>query len=136
MAQSATKESALLWIEPLSDRPTLEPPLRLVRRKIILKLAKLAREGSHSTYYKKHPLTKSPFLPCQFKKYIWTTVRPRVREIVEFETTNPKLHGLRTFGKSKQWEFYAAIDREKLSQLHTLVRHRCLTDFWFSRNNS
>ena len=42
MAQSATKERALLGIEPFWDKPILEPPLRW---EIMLKLAILAKEG-------------------------------------------------------------------------------------------
>ena len=45
MAQSAAKEQALLGIEPFWERPTLEPPLRWERWRIILKLAILAKEG-------------------------------------------------------------------------------------------
>ena len=45
MAQSATKERALLGIEPFWDKPTLEPPLRWERWKIMLKLAIMAKEG-------------------------------------------------------------------------------------------
>ena len=45
MAQSATKERALLGIEPFWEKPTLEPPLRWDRWQIILKLAIMAKEG-------------------------------------------------------------------------------------------
>ena len=45
MAQSATKERALLGIEPFWDKPTLEPPLRWDRWQIMLKLAIMAKEG-------------------------------------------------------------------------------------------
>ena len=45
MAQSATKERALLGIEPFWDKPTLEPPLRWERWQIMLKLAIMAKEG-------------------------------------------------------------------------------------------
>ena len=45
MAQSATKERALLGIEPFWEKPTLEPPLRWDRWQIMLKLAITAKEG-------------------------------------------------------------------------------------------
>ena len=45
MAQSATKERALLGINLLWERLTLEPPLRWERWRISLKLAILAKEG-------------------------------------------------------------------------------------------
>ena len=45
MAHSATKERALLGIEPFWDKPTLEPPLRWDRWQIMLKLAIMAKEG-------------------------------------------------------------------------------------------
>ena len=45
MAQSATKERALLGIEPFWEKPTLEPPLRWVRWQIMLKSAIMAKEG-------------------------------------------------------------------------------------------
>ena len=44
MAQSATKERALLGIEPFWEKPTLEPPLRWDRWQIKLKLAIMAKE--------------------------------------------------------------------------------------------
>ena len=45
MAQSATKELALLGIEPFWEKPTLEPPLRWDGWQITLKLAIMAKEG-------------------------------------------------------------------------------------------
>ena len=45
MAQSATKERALLGIEPFWEKPTLEPPLRWDRWQIMLKLAMMVKEG-------------------------------------------------------------------------------------------
>ena len=45
MAQSATKERALLGIEPFWEKSTLEPPLRWDRWQIMLKLAIMAKEG-------------------------------------------------------------------------------------------
>ena len=45
MAQSATKERALLGIETFWEKPTLEPPLRWDRWQIMLKLAIMAKEG-------------------------------------------------------------------------------------------
>ena len=45
MAQSATKERALLGVEPFWEKPTLEPPLRWDRWQIMLKLAIMAKEG-------------------------------------------------------------------------------------------
>ena len=44
MAQSATKERALLGIEPFWEKSTLEPPLRWDRWQIMLKLAIMAKE--------------------------------------------------------------------------------------------
>ena len=44
MAQSATKECALLGIEPFWEKPTLEPPLQWDRWQIMLKLAIMAKE--------------------------------------------------------------------------------------------
>ena len=43
--QSATKERALLRIEPFGEKPTLEPPLRWDRWQIMQKLAIMAKEG-------------------------------------------------------------------------------------------
>ena len=45
MAQSATKERVLLGIEPIWEKPTLEPPLRWDRWQIMLKLAIMAEDG-------------------------------------------------------------------------------------------
>ena len=45
IAQSATKERALLGIEPFWEKPTIEPPLRWDRWQILLKLAIMAKEG-------------------------------------------------------------------------------------------
>ena len=45
MAQSATKDRALLGIEPFWEKPTLEPPLRWDRWQIMLKLAIMVKEG-------------------------------------------------------------------------------------------
>ena len=45
MAQSATKERALLGIEPFWEKSTLEPPLRWDRWQIMLNLAIMAKEG-------------------------------------------------------------------------------------------
>ena len=45
MAQSATKECALLGIEPFWEKPTLEPPMQSDRWQIMLKLAIMAKEG-------------------------------------------------------------------------------------------
>ena len=45
MAQSETKERALLGIEPFWEKPTLEPPLRWDRWQIMLKLAIMAKQG-------------------------------------------------------------------------------------------
>ena len=45
MAQSATKERALLGIEPFWEKPTLEPPLQWDRWQVMLKLAIMAKEG-------------------------------------------------------------------------------------------
>ena len=45
MAQSATKDRALLGIEPFWEKLTLEPPLRWDRWQIMLKLAIMAKEG-------------------------------------------------------------------------------------------
>ena len=44
MAQSATKERALLGIEPFWEKSTLEPPLQWDRWQIMLKLAIMAKE--------------------------------------------------------------------------------------------
>ena len=44
IAQSATKERALLGTEPFWEKPTLEPPLRWDRWQIMLKLAIMAKE--------------------------------------------------------------------------------------------
>ena len=45
MAQSATKEPALLGSEPFWEKPTREPPLRWDRWQIMLKLAIMTKEG-------------------------------------------------------------------------------------------
>ena len=45
MAQSATKERALLGIEPFWEKPTLEPPMRWDRWQIMFKFAIMAKEG-------------------------------------------------------------------------------------------
>ena len=45
MAQSATKERAILGIEPFLEKPTLEPPLQWDRWQVMLKLAILVKEG-------------------------------------------------------------------------------------------
>ena len=45
MAESATKERAILGIEPFWEKPTLEPPLQWDRWQVMLKLAIMAKEG-------------------------------------------------------------------------------------------
>ena len=63
MAQSATKERALLAIEPFWDKPTLEPPLRWVRWQIMLKLAIRAKEGISIDTLLDDPLEKVTLPP-------------------------------------------------------------------------
>ena len=50
MAQSTPKERTLLGIKPFWDRPTLKPPLRWERKRIIWKMATLAKEGISISY--------------------------------------------------------------------------------------
>ena len=59
------------------------------------------------------PTAKSPFLPSQFTNKTWTALRPNVREVVEYETSNSKAHGLTSVKKNetqgilcddKQWK--------------------------------
>ena len=45
MVQLATKERAILGIEPFWEKATLEPPLRWDRWQIMLELAIMAKEG-------------------------------------------------------------------------------------------
>ena len=63
LAQSATKERALLGIEPFWERPILEPPLRWERWRLILKLAILANEGSLIDILREAPPGKVTFPP-------------------------------------------------------------------------
>ena len=55
MAQSATKERALLGIEPFWERPTLKPPLRWERWRILLKLAIPAKESISNDILREAP---------------------------------------------------------------------------------
>ena len=63
MAQSAVKEQALFGIEPFSEKPTLEPPLRWDRWQIMLKLAILAKEGISIDTLREDPPDKVTFPP-------------------------------------------------------------------------
>ena len=79
MAQSATKERALLGIEPFWDKPTLEPPLRWERWQIMLKLAIMAKEGISIDTLLEDPPSKIAQL--------------KVNETVVLETSNLKIRG-------------------------------------------
>ena len=59
MAQSVTKERALLGIVPFWDKPTLEPPLQWDRWQIMLKLAVMSKEGISIDILLEEPQKKS-----------------------------------------------------------------------------
>ena len=63
MAQSAVKELALLGVEPFWEKPTLKPPLRRDRWRIILKLSILAKEGISINTLREAPPDKVTFPP-------------------------------------------------------------------------
>ena len=63
MAQSAIKERTLLGTEPFCERPTLEPPLRWERWRIILKLAILAKEVKEAILASEKPSDKVTLPP-------------------------------------------------------------------------
>ena len=88
MVQSSPKERALLGVEPFWERPTLKTPLRLERWRIILKLAIIAKEGISIDILREAP----PFKVILPPEPIWTKIRPKVREIVEYVMKNSKTH--------------------------------------------
>ena len=88
MAQSATKERALLGIEPFWEKPTLEPPLRWDRCQIMLKLAIMAKEGILIDILLEDPQTRSSYLLNLYMRIMLKTAHPRAKEIEESETSN------------------------------------------------
>ena len=88
MAQSATKERALLGIKPFWEKPTLEPHLRWDRWQIMLKLAILAKEGISINILLEDPQTRSSYLESLYTRIMLKTVHLRAKEIEKLETSN------------------------------------------------
>ena len=99
MAQSATKERALLGIEPFWEKPTLEPPLRWDRWQIMLKLAIMAKEGI-MTLSLTTLRTRSPYPQNLFTRMMSKIAQLKVNEIDVPETNRSKIRGLIDVKKS------------------------------------
>ena len=93
MAQSATKERALLGIEPFWDKPTLEPPLRWDRWQIMLKLAIMAKEGISITLSLTTLRTRSLYPQNLFTRMMSKITQLKVNEIDVPETNSSKIRG-------------------------------------------
>ena len=48
-------------------------------------------------------------------KKMWALVRPKVREIAEYDMRNSKMHGSTSVKRSKQREFCLPIDHENFA---------------------
>ena len=93
MAQSATKERALLVIEPFWDKPTLEPPLRWDRWQIMLKLAIMAKEGISIDTLLDDPPDKVTLPPEPIYEVNVKNSRAQVNETDVLETSSSKIRG-------------------------------------------
>ena len=80
MAQSATKERALLGIEPFWEKPTLEPPLQWDRWQVMLKLAIMAKEGISIDTLLDDPQTKLPYLQNPSARRTFKTALLKAKE--------------------------------------------------------
>ena len=80
MAQSATKERALLGIEPFWEKPTLEPPLQWDRWQVMLKLAIMAKEGISIDTLLDDPQTKLPCLQNPSTRRTFKTALLKAKE--------------------------------------------------------
>ena len=88
MAQSATKERAILGIAPFWEKPTLEPPLRWDRWQIMLKLAIMAEEGISIDIPLADPPIKVVLPPNLYTRILLKTAHPRANATEKFETSN------------------------------------------------
>ena len=93
MAQSATKERALLGIEPFWNKPTLEPPLRWDRWQIMLKLAIMAKEGISIDTLLDDPPDKVTYPQNPFTRMMSKIAQLKVNEIDVPETNSSKIRG-------------------------------------------
>ena len=94
MAQSATKERALLGIESFWEKPTLEPPLRWDRLQITLKLAIIFLKKEFQLTFSLTSLrTRSPYPQNLFTRMMSKIVQPKVNEIDGPETNSSKIRG-------------------------------------------
>ena len=93
MAQSAAKESALLEIEPIWEKPTLEPTLRWDRWQIMLKLAIIAKEGNSIDILLEDPPNKVIYLLNLYTRITLKTAHLRAKEIEESQTSNWRTRG-------------------------------------------
>ena len=93
MAQSATKERALLGIEPFWDKPTLEPPLRWDRWQIMLKLAIMAKERISIDTLLDDPPDKVTLPQNPSTRPMLRIARLKVNETDVLETSSSKIRG-------------------------------------------
>ena len=80
MAQSATKERALLGIEPFWEKPTLEPPLQWDRWQVMLKLALWLKKAYQSILFLTTPQTKLPYLHNPSMRRTFKTAQLKARD--------------------------------------------------------
>ena len=88
MAQSVTKERAILGIEPFWEKPTLEPVLQWDRWQIMLKLAIMAKEGISIDILLADPQIKSSYPPNLYTRIMFKTAHPRANATKKFETSS------------------------------------------------
>ena len=110
MAQSANKERGLLGIEPFRERPTLEPPLRWERWRIILKLAILAKEGISINILREAPPDKVTFPPYLSMKTMLTKAQLKAKETAEFGMNNLRMRGSKNVKRLKRRKYCVVTD--------------------------
>ena len=102
MAQSVPKERALLGIELFWERPTLEPPLRWERWRIILKLAILAKELISIDILQEEPPHKVTFPPEPTYEEDVDNSTNQSERVCRIRNEALKTHDFKSVKKSKQ----------------------------------
>ena len=94
LAQPVVKERALFGIEPVWEKPTLEPPLRWDRWQIMLKLAIVPKEGISIDTLREDPLRTRLLYPLNlYTRIMLKIAHPRSKEIGKLEMSNLRTRG-------------------------------------------
>ena len=141
MAQTAPKKRALLGIKFFWERPTLEPQLRWKRRRIVLKLIRLANEGISIDMIREAKPDKvtppPPELVYEEDVYNSTVQSERYRRIRDEPLKKAwlnkcqKIEATRILCGDRAWRF----GDTKTVSLTCLSLGTEDPDFWFSRTN-